>query len=296
MNKPGIKAPVLLFTYRRIECLDEIFDAIRTYSPPALYVASNGPNGEEEAGIVDQIREKIRAWRLPCEIHPVFSQQHLLINDSIQQGLDRVTDHEDTVIVLEDDTVPTPAFFEFCNTMLASHRHNLNIGSIVGHNLGIKAKNNALVTPLAIFYWGWATWADRWKTCRRASIPWETVSEAPPVKPGEVPDKLLHFLARLDDRTTWDVQWAVKQLLQRQQVIIPGSNLVSNRGFTPSGSYVRHTRSAFANIPTNTPIQITDIIGQNPDKTSEYLQKTEALIEEILYQRGEREKYFSDLP
>lgn len=242
------KAPVLLFTYRKPQFLEEIFRAIEHYSPPRLYVASNLYACEEESAVVNCIRNTISRWRLPCEIVLLFREQHLLINDSIHSGLDYVFGIEDSAIILEDDTVPSQSFFTFCNKMLERFPDCDNIGSVIGCNLGAEDDDNAYRVPFAFVYWGWATWARKWQMLRNTPLPWGTKDNTVAGKLQDSTSIIIPFLERIDERCTWDIRWGWQQALHNMEAIIPGRNLICNKGFVEEGSYIRFRESKFSDM------------------------------------------------
>ncbi|KZY35654.1 hypothetical protein A3754_16035 [Alcanivorax sp. HI0083] len=284
-------APVVLFTYRKRQFLEEIFQAIKSYSPPRLYVVSNLYSSEEERLTVEAIRHSISQWQLPGEIIYLFQDQHLLINDSIHNGLDHVFSIEESAIVLEDDTVPSSSFFDFCNRMLARYENAEEIGSIIGCNLGASNRENkAYIVPFAFFYWGWATWAEKWQTLRNSPLPYGKKDNGVIDKLQNPNSLLTPFFERLDDRCTWDLRWGWKQALHDMEAIIPGKNLVQNKGFVKEGSYIRFTDSSFIKIEaTDSPTPAK--AKKDPVFSRNYEHQSAKLLTEILTHRGELEKY-----
>lgn len=245
------KAPVLLFTYRKPQFLEEIFRAIEQYAPPRLYVVSNQYANKDEVAAVSSIRNTISQWKLSGEIIRIFRDKHLLINDSIRSGLDHVLEIEDAAIVLEDDTVPSPSFFAFCNEILERYRDSDDIGSVIGCNLSAGNDENAHRVPFAFVYWGWATWARKWRALRNTPLPWGARDNKVADKLQDPASIIVPFLERIDDRCTWDVLWGWQQALHDMEVVIPGHNLICNKGFVEEGSYIRFMESRFSSMPAN---------------------------------------------
>ncbi|MCK0536383.1 hypothetical protein [Alcanivorax quisquiliarum] len=288
------KAPVLLFTYRKPQFLEEIFQAIKQYSPPRLYIASNLHACEEERAVVESIRRTIRKWELPGEILLLCQDKHLLINESIHSGLDHVFSIEEAAIILEDDTVPSASFFSFCNTMLGHHWNSPEIGSIVGCNLGaIDDDQAAYQVPFAIFYWGWATWAKTWQALRDTPLPFGQHDNGVVDKLQDPNSILIPFLQRLDDRCTWDVRWGWQQTLHGLHTVLPGKNMVTNKGFVLEGSYIRFTDSALNSLPCND--MNTEALKRvmHAEHSACYEQRTAAMLTEILLSRSELDYYAS---
>jgi hypothetical protein len=144
-------------------------------------------------------------------------------------------------IILEDDCLPTPAFFRFAATMLERHREDPRIGLIAGSNMAplveLPASHGfSRVTSC----WGWATW-------KRA---WDAFSFIPqPVRDDEPWTRQLHsnavdflrrkFQAIADGkvRTVWDYQFMVQAIRAGQLTVVPRRKLILNIGFDGTGTH-----------------------------------------------------------
>jgi hypothetical protein len=144
-------------------------------------------------------------------------------------------------IILEDDCLPTPAFFRFCATMLERYRHDERIALVAGSNMAplvdLPASHGfSRVTSC----WGWATWKRTWD--RFSFVP-------EPIRDDEPWLRTLHsnavdFLRRKFDaiasgkvRTVWDYQFMVQALRSGQLTVVPGRNLILNIGFDGTGTH-----------------------------------------------------------
>lgn len=289
----GNKAPVLLMTYRKAEFLPALHDAILRYAPPRLYLAHNPAADFDSEAVVSAVRSAVAGWRFPFPVEHVFHGEHLGINDSFHRTLDHVFDREDALIILEDDTIPSPSFFDFCNVMLARYRDDETVGSIVGCNLGAADLDGRYFhAPFSVFYWGWATWASRWRQRHATRVPWGSGGAGVIPKLAGGHDFFAGFLGKLDaDSVTWDVWWGWVQALNQQTCVVPGVNLVANKGFGPQGTHIRHTRSSFAGLTAGelTVAGLQPVIDAGLNRV--YEERTAALIREILAAKGVLARY-----
>jgi hypothetical protein len=144
-------------------------------------------------------------------------------------------------IILEDDCLPTPAFFNFCATMLERYRDDPRIALVAGSNMAplveLPASHGfSCITSC----WGWATWKRTWD--QFSFIP-------APVRDDEPWTRQLHpnavdFLRRKFDaiaagkiRTVWDYQFMVQTLRAGKLTIVPRRNLILNIGFDGMGTH-----------------------------------------------------------
>ena len=164
-----MKKAVLFITFNRFEPTKKVFERIRNAQPPRLYLASNGPRPdvENEGAVVSEIR----SWLLnnidwECDVHTLFREKNLGINESIPGAIDWFFQNEKDGIIVEDDCLPSDSFFDFCEQTLDKYKDNKNVWHISGANsMDITIKNNdySAYFSKCITFWGWACWADRWK-------------------------------------------------------------------------------------------------------------------------------------
>jgi hypothetical protein len=88
-------------------------DQIKKAKPKKLYFYSNKARVDRP----DEVRnnEEIRSWvkeiDWDCELHTFFREEYVDVYTSVQGAMDWVFENEEQAIVLEDDCVPSVAFF-----------------------------------------------------------------------------------------------------------------------------------------------------------------------------------------
>jgi hypothetical protein len=245
------KYAVLVFTYRKHNALKEIFNAIIEYNPKKLYISQNFPQNNDDIPLTEKVREVINLFNFPCETEFIFREQHLHTTDIFHNTIEYVFSHEDEIIVLEDDTVPSPDFFNFCAQMLVDYKNNEMIGCINGCNLNAThIMNQYFLSGLSLPYWGWATWKSKWELHKKTIIPWEKRAKVfLPYISQSNRAYFEHFFGDLKNVSpTWDIQWNWVLLLNNQSTIIPGVNLITNKGFSQKGTYTTYSNSKFRKL------------------------------------------------
>ncbi len=166
-----VQTPVLFITFARPEYARQTFDAIKAARPSKLYFYSNkGRNdvpGEIESN--EEIRAYINEVDWECELHTFFREECVNVYDSIRGAIDWLFDNEKTGIVLEEDCVPTKAFFSYVDQLIVKFKDDKRIWCISGDNI-IKQNPSGydyMFSHLHAMY-GWASWRDRWEM-----IDWE---------------------------------------------------------------------------------------------------------------------------
>ncbi|MEB0303236.1 nucleotide-diphospho-sugar transferase, partial [Mucilaginibacter sp. 5C4] len=128
MDAPTIsyktKSAVLFIVFNRPDTTDRVFEQIRAAQPSRLYVAADGPRAQKAGE--DVLCERTRAitakvdW--PCEVKTLFRESNLGCKNAVSSAIDWFFNNEEEGIILEDDCLPNPDFFRFCDAMLDKYR------------------------------------------------------------------------------------------------------------------------------------------------------------------------------
>ncbi|GBL30066.1 hypothetical protein EMGBS10_12160 [Opitutia bacterium] len=235
--------PVLIIAFNRPDSARRVFSAVRAAKPSKLFLACDAarPGKAGEAERVAEVRALVEAVDWPCEVRTKFPESNLGSGLGVSSAITWFLGEAGEGVILEDDCLPTPAFFRFAATMLERHRDDPRIGLIAGSNMAplvdLPASHGfSRVTSC----WGWATWKRTWD--RFTFIP-------EPVRDDEPWTRRLHpnavdFLRRKFQaiaagkvRTVWDYQFMVQALRADQLTVVPGRNLILNIGFDGTGTH-----------------------------------------------------------
>jgi len=233
---------VLIIAFNRPSPVKEVFAAVRAARPAKLFIACDGarPHKLGEAALVAEVRSLVDLVDWPCEVHVRFPDSNLGCAVGVSSAISWFLEKAGEGIILEDDCLPTPAFFRFCATMLERYREDMRIGLVSGSKMAPSVDLGADYGFSRIFAcWGWATWSRAWhgyqlhpsavvsgepwqrnlhrKTVRNLS---QAVSEQ---KPGQA--------------HTWDYQCMLHMLRKDMLTVVPNHNLVLNIGFDGSGTH-----------------------------------------------------------
>ena len=84
---------------------------------------------------------------------------------SVISGVTKVINKHGSVIVVEDDCVPSPYFLNFMNSALCFYKDDKRVGSIAGYAPPIVFPETYQSDVFAAYRscsWGWATWKEIW--------------------------------------------------------------------------------------------------------------------------------------
>lgn len=157
-----MKTPVLYCIFNRLDTVEKTFAPIRDAKPERLYISADGPRSDKEGekDLTEQVRKYVLDnidWE--CDVKTLFREENLGCDFAISGAIEWFFSQEEEGIVIEDDILTSPQFFDFCELMLETYRDNPKITYIAGYN-PIPANDlpeNYYFIPWANT-WGWAAW------------------------------------------------------------------------------------------------------------------------------------------
>ncbi|GAB3544051.1 nucleotide-diphospho-sugar transferase [Spirosoma fluminis] len=255
---------VLFIIFNKSDETKRVFNAIRSQKPARLFIAADGPRPGTE-GEAERC-QLIRNWVLEhvdwsCELKTLFRDENRGCGRGPSEAISWFFEHVDEGIILEDDCLPNPTFFQFCADLLGTHRDNRQVSMISGNNF-------QLVQPMPIeadYYFsvfpssnGWATWKRSWEGFDY------TLSNWPRIDKKQLSTYLFaekpyarwwlnqfDWLYRNKPDDMWDFQFHYLCMTRGQLAVIPKANLVSNIGYGPYATHSQNPDSYFANVPTH---------------------------------------------
>jgi hypothetical protein len=259
MTDFALKTPVAFIIFNRPEATQKVFDEIAKARPPKLLVIGDGArqNRPNEAQRVAAVRAVIQRVNWPCEVLCNFSDTNLGCKLRVSSGLDWVFEQVPEAIILEDDCLPDPSFFRFCEELLEKYREDKLVGMISGDNFqfGRRYSEHSYYFSKYMHIWGWATWRDRWAGTYDVNMTdWPQVRSSDWItdllgnaKEGAIWTSIFNnvYSGKID---TWDYQWTYANWLKNRSAILPAVNLISNIGFGADATHTQKT-SHLANLP-----------------------------------------------
>jgi hypothetical protein len=245
-----LHTPVALLIFKRPETTAQVFAEIAKAKPPQLLVVADGPRpdwpGEEEQCAATRALIENIDWE--CEVLHNYSDINLGCKKRVSSGLDWVFNTVEEAIILEDDCLPHPTFFRFCEELLERYRYDERIAQISGSNylFGRKRTNDSYYFSRYVHIWGWASWRRAWKYYDEEMKIWPLVCNEGWLKDifgnrERIKYWRTNFQETFEGKiNTWDYQWNFTCLLRNSLSVMPNVNLTSNIGFGPEAS---HTKS-----------------------------------------------------
>jgi hypothetical protein len=223
--QPRFSTPILLTAFNRPDNAARVFDEIRKIRPKQLFWAVDGPRKDRpgEDALCKKTQDIIKRVDWECEVKTLFRTENLGCGYAVAKAIDWFFENVEEGIIFEDDDLPDPTFFRFCQELLEYYRDDRRIMHISGDNFqhGKKRGDASYYFSRYTHIWGWATWRRAWK----------------------------YYDYKYISRTTYDKAWLRSVHDQKGLAVLPNVNLVSNIGY---GGDSTHTSgdSPFSDMPT----------------------------------------------
>jgi hypothetical protein len=174
----------------------------------------------------------------------------------VSSGIDWVFEQVEEAIILEDDCLPAPGFFRFCQELLERYRYDQRVGMISGNNFqfGNRRGDDSYYFSKYVHIWGWASWRDRWSASYDVKLEkWPRIRDEGwlvDIAGGKTEAKYWQNIFELvyrDKIDTWDYQWVFANWTEGRLNVMPSVNLISNIGFGENATHT-HQGSIFADM------------------------------------------------
>ena len=249
-----MSTPVLLLAFNRPDLFLELINCLRDSAPKNIYVAIDGPrefNSNDPQDVSDTI-SLIANIDWECNVRVLKQKSNLGCGRAVCSAISWVLEHEEMVIILEDDIRPNRSFFQFCEEMLQRYRNDERIMTVSGHSM-IEVPESLTNYRFSKYpgVWGWATWKRSWTLYEYSLDSYPKIGFTRLLKAyrGNLILSLqcaLNFTAvRNDLIDTWDYQLLYGSFLYQKLHVIPNVNLTENVGFNQKAT---HTK--FPTIPS----------------------------------------------
>lgn len=255
------QTPILFIVFNRPDTSKRVFEAIRKIKPAKLYIAADGPRShkEGEAELCEATRKVTENIDWPCEVKRKYSNQNLGCKRGVSSAINWYFDNVELGIILEDDCLPDPSFFTFCQELLEKYKNVDHVKMISGDNFQFGKKYGDASYYFSNFphIWGWATWRRVWNEYDIEMKNYPEFKKNNKISQIFKDKKIQKYWLNLFDKLyenkidTWDGQLVYSIYDNNGLSILPNVNLITNIGFGGNATHTK-TDSIFSEIPTDT--------------------------------------------
>ena len=252
----ALNTPVLFLVFNRLDTSTKVLEAIRNAKPTRLYIAADGARESraDEEQKVQEVRKYILGnidW--DCEVKTLFREKNLGCKKAVSEAVTWFFQNEEMGIILEDDCVPSPGFFKYCENLLKRYKDDLRVWHISGANVRGEDLTTEYTYHFSVYpgVWGWASWANRWqhydsdlKQFNDESFIKKVLSSKNTIKYWTA---IFHRM-KAKQIDTWDFQWVFTVWLKNGYAVTPNINQISNIGFGAEATHTVDPESALSKL------------------------------------------------
>jgi hypothetical protein len=265
-----LTTPIAFLIFNRPDTTARVFEAIRQAKPPKLLVVADGlrPDRADDIEKCKAARAIIDGVDWDCEVLTNYSDVNLGCKSRVSSGLNWVFDTVEEALILEDDCLPHPSFFQFCEELLEYYRHDQRIMVISGDNFQFGRKRTEYSYYFSRYnhIWGWASWRRAWQYYDLKMKLWQEIRDGSWLESILGETQAVKYWTKIfqtayDNKVdSWDYGWTFACWIQNGLTILPNVNLVSNIGF---GADATHTSRAIQSV-VNNPVREMSFPLQHP--------------------------------
>ena len=239
--------PILFLIFNRPEQTKMVFQQIKKASPRQLFIAADGPRPEksDDRDQCERTRAIVDDIDWDCEVKTLFRETNLGCEIAVSQGISWFFHEVERGIVLEDDCLPDPSFFPYCDELLTRYESSDQVGVITGDNFqwGNKVSEASYYFSKFPHCWGWASWRSAWNRYDHSMSEALQSDEEMIANFAHIPKEMAYWTKAFDSLrnrqlNTWDYRWMRSVWQAKLLTATPKVNLVTNIGF---GSNASHT-------------------------------------------------------
>lgn len=270
-------APIALFTYNRLTETRETLEALKLNDRAKdsdLFIFSDGPKNEAGREAVQQVRDSLKTVDGFKSVSLIESAENKGLARSVIDGVSRVLNEYDRVIVLEDDLITAPNFLTYMNEALDFYRHEQRVQSISAYSLLLHDRSSGYYFQTRPASWGWGSWKDRWEAeiFDKKKIQAEVKTNPALLKQfakwcgNDSSRMLLDSLSGKND--SWYVRWTYNHYKTQRYALYPARSFVTNIGHHENATHCKGINT-YVSKPVDPGLSSFDFpLFQPPDQST----------------------------
>lgn len=260
-------APIILFVYNRPDQLRNLLDSLiknELSERSKLIVYSDGPKNESDEKKIRSVRNIIKNFKWPYSLEIIENNENKGLVNSIINGVTKVLNIYEKVIVLEDDLYLGSGFLSFINQGLNIYQEEERVAGVTGY---LKWENLDINFPNSFFLnfgssWGWGTWSSIWNDFQHYDFSkiQEEIKSVETNSQFNLGRNFYEILKRsLDGKvSSWAIYFYAYNFIHNNLFLFPGKNMVSHMGYDSRATNHGEKLNFKANV-YNSKIDISDL-------------------------------------
>jgi hypothetical protein len=240
-----LPAPIALFVYNRLSHTQQTIHALKKNAlakESDLFIFADGVKSASDSEKVSALRNYLLTIDGFNSVTVTESHTNQGLANSIINGISRVLENHEEIIVLEDDMVTSPYFLTYMNQALSIYQSCEDVISIHGYIYPVKHSLPETFFLKGADCWGWATWKRGWALFEADGA--KLLKELKQKKLTNEFDfngsygftKMLVKQIK-GQNNSWAIRWYAAAFLKNKLTLYPGRSLVNNIGNDTSGTH-----------------------------------------------------------
>jgi hypothetical protein len=238
---------LLVVAFARAEGVSKIINTAVSFGISRVYISVDGAGPNQMVRAEQEKMLKIIAdFENSTEVSLFLVKRELNIGCSanVLSSIDWVFEHEENVIILEDDCIPTKDFFQFVSEAISILEHDQRIWLLGGTQVLTNLELPDVFLSKYPITWGWATTKGKWHEIRTALLDLESkYSNYGNMGLSIVENSYWRSGSRRSYSgmiDVWDIPLAMALLAKEKFCLLPSQSLVMNVG---DDGFALHTNS-----------------------------------------------------
>lgn len=231
-------APIVLFTYNRLSHTQRTIEALCKNAlaiESELFIYSDAPKNKSDIKAVIEVRNYIKTIKGFKKITIIERETNLGLASSIIDGVTKIVNEYDKIIVLEDDLITHQNFLTFMNTGLEIYEQIQNVISIHGFVYPIPNLPETFFLRGADC-WGWATWKRGWDIFNPDGHTLLSALHSNRLTTSFDFNNSYPFTKMLNNQiagknNSWAIRWHASAFLANMLTLYPSESLIRNIGY-----------------------------------------------------------------
>lgn len=159
-------APVVLFTYKRLETTKKVVDSLLTNEESSntdLIVYSDGPKRDSDNYKVEGVRQYLKSLTGFKSVKIIYRDKNFGLAQSFIQGITETLIEFERAIFLEDDNLLSRHFLSFMNRALDQYKDNEKVVCVTGNSWPLFPSQKHPYFVRGAETWSMGTWRRGWK-------------------------------------------------------------------------------------------------------------------------------------
>lgn len=256
-------SPIAIFAYNRLHHLQKTVFALLKNPESSftdLFIFSDFPKLEKDKLNVKSVRAFLTEIKGFKSVTIFERTKNLGLAKSIIDGVNEVFQKFESIIVLEDDIIPSPFFLKYMNDGLKMYDDVNKVGCIHAYTYP-----GSVSLPETFFLrgadcWGWGTWKSSWKLFEEnGQLLLDKLINSNLCNLFDLESHAPFSQILLDqingEVDSWAIRWHASLFLANKFCLHPGKSLVRNIGLDASGSNCPETDAYNVKL-TERPIRV----------------------------------------